>query len=306
MDWTETPAALARARAEEPVTFAGADGLLAGIFTPPASAGPAANRCVIFPARPRFGTRRLAVHAARALAAEGFAALRFDLRGHGESAGATVSVDRNQPPYGDDVAAAIGYLRETKFQCRFLLVGYCFDALSALDAFRSEADAIDGLFFAAAPVLVEPFTDLESVSSRIENRRGFSQRFGRSLRYPIKLISTVMPRLRRRKDPTEDARSRWCAQIPDSFESAFAALMQSRARALFLYGEDEPFYREFKLVERRLLADLDDAARRRVRIEVWPGAVHSLEREPAILDRVVSWAREFKPLTSNRSRHLSL
>ena len=36
MDWAETPATLARARAEQPVTFAGPEGRVAGIFTPAA------------------------------------------------------------------------------------------------------------------------------------------------------------------------------------------------------------------------------------------------------------------------------
>jgi alpha/beta superfamily hydrolase len=302
MDWTETPATLARARAEQPVTFAGPEGLLAGIYTPAAPETRCANRCIIFAARPRFATRRLAVLAARALAAEGFAGLRFDFHGHGESAGNTISPDRKQP-YGGVVAAAIRYMRETHAQHRFLLVGYCFDALSALDAFRGEADAIDGLFFAAAPVLTEPLAVSESISERNGNGNGISQPLRRSLSPWWRIISTVLPGPRGDQRAAEVATDSRPPQISSGVESAIAALARSRARALFLYGEHEPFYAEFKLVERRLFARLDEEARDRLRVELWPSAVHSIESEPAILDRVVSWAREFQARPENEPRH---
>lgn len=303
MDWAETPATLARARAEQAVAFAGPEGRIAAIFTPAAPEAPLANRCVIFPARPRFGTRRLAVLGSRTLAAEGFACLRFDLHGHGESAGTTMSPDRNQP-YGGEVEAAIRYLREAHAQHRFLLVGYCFDALSALDAFRNEAEAIDGLFFAAAPVLVEPLADSKSISGRIGNRRRMPHLSRRSLWNRLRLISAVVQGLRCVEKQAEIANLTRRAQISRGVEIPLAALARSRARALFLYGEHEPFYEEFKFVECRLFANLDGEARRRLRIELWPNAVHAIESEPAILDRVVSWVREFQPLLGNEPRHL--
>jgi alpha/beta superfamily hydrolase len=299
MDWTETAATLARARAEEPVSFAGPEGPLAGILTPAAPETPSANRCVIFPARPRFATRRLAVLAARVLAAEGYAGLRFDLHGHGESAGTTTSLDRNQP-YGGDVAAAIRYMRETNDEHRFLLVGYCFDALSALDAFRNEADVIDGLFFAGAPVLTEPVAVSESTREEHGHRQGISPR--RSSSSWLRRISTVVPGRRRLKRPADAASDTRHAQISKGVEIAFAALARSRARVLFLYGENEPFREEFKFLERLLFANLDDAARRRLQIELWPGAVHSTEWEPAILDRVISWARQFQQFPDSEPR----
>ena len=154
MNWRETPATLSRARDEQPVVFTGPKGALHGIFTPPAPDVPPARACVVFPGRPRSGLRRHLVLAARILAAEGFAVLRFDLRGRGESAGEVERPSRTEPR-GEDVVAAIRHLREAHGQKQFLLAGYCYDALTALDSFKDEADAISGIFVATPTVLTE-------------------------------------------------------------------------------------------------------------------------------------------------------
>ena len=154
MNWRETPATLSRACDEQPVVFTGPKGALHGIFTPPAPDVPPARACVVFPGRPRSGLRRHLVLAARILAAEGFAVLRFDLRGRGESAGEVERPSRTEPR-GEDVVAAIRHLREAHGQKQFLLAGYCYDALTALDSFKDEADAISGIFVATPTVLTE-------------------------------------------------------------------------------------------------------------------------------------------------------
>src|SRR5271155_5687346 len=152
MNWRETPAILDRVRAEQPVVFTGPKGSLHGIFTPVAPDAPIARACVVLPGRPRAGLRRHLVLAARILAAEGFAVLRFDLRGRGESDGEIARPSR-MDPLGADVIAAIRHLREAHGQKEFLLAGYCYDALSALDSFKDEADAISGVFIATPTVL---------------------------------------------------------------------------------------------------------------------------------------------------------
>ncbi len=115
MNWRETPATLSRARDEQPVVFTGPKGALYGILTPPAPDAPPARACVVFPGRPRAGLRRHLVLAARILAADGFAVLRFDLRGRGESSGEVARPSRHDP-LGDDVVAAIRHLREAHGQ----------------------------------------------------------------------------------------------------------------------------------------------------------------------------------------------
>jgi pimeloyl-ACP methyl ester carboxylesterase len=271
MNWRETPATLSRARAEQPIVFPGPAGPLHGIFTPPAPDAPLARACVVFPGRPRSGLRRLPVLAARILAAEGFAALRFDLRGHGESAGEATLPSR-QEPFGEDVVAAIRHLREAHGQQQFLLAGYCFEALSALNSFKDEAGAIGGLFFAAATVLDEKPGGPPADSLA---RRGASR-----LRSMVKRAHAP--------------------KILESFEIPFRALVGSQARALFLYGEQDRLRAEFRIAEQLLFSQLDSEARRRLQIEIWPGRIHTIEGQPAIVKRAISWLREFHPAQSNR------
>jgi pimeloyl-ACP methyl ester carboxylesterase len=269
MNWRETPATLGRARAEQPLVFAGPNGALSGIFTTPAPEVVPARVCVVFPGCPRSGLRRYPVLAARILAAEGFAVARFDLGGHGESAG-EVALHSRQEQRGEDVVAAIAHLREAHQQNRFILAGYCFDAMSALNSFKDEAGAIDGLFFAAAMVL--------------EERPGGSPADGRA-RSGTSLMRSM---IRRRRAP----------RILDSFEIPFRALARSRARALFLYGEQDRLRAEFRVAEQVLFSELDSEARGRLQVEIWPGRIHTIEGQPAIIERAISWMREFHPAAS--------
>lgn len=268
MNFSETPAILRRARAEQPVVFDGPKGALRGIFTPPAPQVSPANACVVWPGRPRSGLHRLPVLAARILAAEGFAVLRFDLRGRGESAG-EVELRSRHEALGEDVVAAIRYLRERHGQERFLLAGYCFDALSVLDSFTHEADAISGLFCATLTVLEE----------KPEGSRAGST------------VSRLSRMVRRPSRP----------KILASFEVPFRALVRSRARALFLYGEQDRLREEFRVAEEVLFSKLDSEARERIQIEIWPGRLHTIESEPKVIERAISWLREFHPARGERS-----
>ena len=275
MNWRETPATLSRARAEQPLVFNGPKGALHGIFTPPAPDASLARACVVFPGRPRSGLRRLPILAARILAAEGFAALRFDLRGRGESAG-EVELPSRKEPLGEDVVAAIRHLREAHGQKQFLLVGYCFDALSALDSFKDEAGAISGVIFATAAVLEEKPGGWPTDS------------FARSA------ASRLRSMVRRARAP----------KIPASFAVPFRALARSHARALFLYGEQDRLRAEFRVAEEVLFSQLDSEARGRLEIEIWPGRIHTIEALPAVIERAISWLREFHPARSERrARH---
>ncbi|HEY9157363.1 alpha/beta hydrolase [Candidatus Binatus sp.] len=269
MNWRETPATLSRARAEQPLEFKGPKGALHGIFTPPAPDASPASACVVFPGGPRSGVRRLPVLATRILAAEGFAALRFDLRGRGESAGEVALPNRNEP-LGEDVVAAIRHLREAHGQKQFLLAGYCFSALSALDSFKDEADAISGMFFATAAVL--------------EEKPGGPLGYSRAGSATSRLRSMV-------------GRAR-APKIRDSFEISFRALACSHARALFLYGEQDRLRAEFRVAEQALFSQLDSEARGRLEIEIRAGRIHTIEGQFAVIERAISWLRGFHPARS--------
>ncbi len=266
MNWRETPATISRARDEQPLVFVGPKGSLHGIFTPPAPEAPPARACVVLPGRPRSGLRRHLVLAARILAAEGFAVLRFDLRGRGESAGEVARPSRVDP-LGENVVAAIRHLREAHGQTKFLLAGYCYDALTALDSFKYEAGAIAGVFVATPTVLEEKPGGLSGKKR--------ARTAGSRLRAMV----------RRPREP----------RILDGFENAFRALARSHARALFLYGAEDQLRAEFRVAEEALFSRLDSEARERLEIEICPGRIHTIEGQTAVVERAISWLREFHP-----------
>jgi alpha/beta superfamily hydrolase len=271
MNWRETPAMLSRARDERPVEFRGPKGALYGILTPPAPDALPARACVVFPARPRAGLRRHLVLASRILAADGFAVLRFDLRGRGESNGEVARPSRHDP-LGDDVVAAIRHLREAHGQNQFLLGGYCYDALTALDAFKEEAGAIAGVFVGTPTVLEE------------KPRESATNKSVRSAALRLRSMIRRVP----------------APKVLASFENAFRALARSHARALFLYAEQDRLRAEFRVAEEVLFSQLDGEARERLAIEIWPGRIHTIEGQALVVERAISWLREFHPARIER------
>jgi alpha/beta superfamily hydrolase len=283
MELRESAAAARRAHAEQCVEFPGPAGKLRGVVTPADSSAHRDQAWVILPGRPRFAFSRMPVIAARVLAAEGFSALRFDLQGTGESDGRTEAETRHKL-HGDDVASAMWFLRDVRGAERFHLIGYCFDALCALDAFRLEGDAIDSLFFAAAPVTEIKIED--SRLSRIARAAAHPRQVLARLKSPSELAGRAADLLRRPQPASTAGRDR----IEPKIEAAFRALFASRAHALFVYGENEPLREEFRVAE-RMIAELGDEQRRRITVEIWPEPVHSIETEPAIFARAAAWVR---------------
>lgn len=300
MPWLETASDVDRARAERPVVIPTRLGRLFGIFTPPAPLAPPARPCVVLFTRPRSHRNRMWVEGARRLAARGFAAFRFDYHGAGDSEGESGFLDPNQP-YREDAAAVLRDLRERHGQTRFVLVGSCFDARTALAAFADEADAIAGLVFIAAPVM--PLEDQTRVDAdrkswthlvrALGNRENW-QSLGSAERW--RYMAAVVSRVARKtvRGPAEaDA-----PPLAPSFMEHFAALVRSQARALFLYGDDDAEYQTFQAAERTVFADLDPATRQRFEIEVWPGRMHGfleMERSREVLERTLRWIDALHP-----------
>jgi pimeloyl-ACP methyl ester carboxylesterase len=293
MPWRETPEELARARAEEPVVIPTPAGALYGIFTPPAPGAPPADLCTVLLTRPRLHRNRMWIEAARRLAVRGFSCFRFDYHGEGESEGVAAPLDPNRP-YREDVLAVMRHLRTHCGQNRFVLSGLCFDARTALSAFAEDGDAVEGLVFMAAPVM-----ELDTmVKVDGDHRRWRQAAFGmlkpeswralaRAERW--KYMGTILGRMM--------ARSVWGSErdhpLSPGFVEDFQALVRSRARALFLYGEDDREYLSFRVAERTLLGRLPREVQRRIEIEVWPGVVHhgtlEVARQREILERVLRW-----------------
>lgn len=102
---------------------------LIGVACLPAVPGDTGVVVVVGGPQYRAGSHRLFVRMARRLAAAGYASLRFDCRGMGDSQGAQRGFDQ----LGDDIGAAIGALqRELPAVKRVVLWGLCDGASAAL------------------------------------------------------------------------------------------------------------------------------------------------------------------------------
>jgi pimeloyl-ACP methyl ester carboxylesterase len=309
MPWRETPAELERARHEQPEIVATALGDLFGILTPPDPAAPATGRAVILLTRPRSHRNRMWVEAARRLALEGHHAFRFDYHGCGDSSGASAYLNPNQP-YREDVVAVIRHLRDAHGIQRFVVVGSCFDARTALSAFQDEAAALDGLVFMAAPVV-----DLDHLALARADQRNWMGLAG-TLRNPENWRALVKPERwrymarmlgRMASNSMRGPESAGDPPLAESFREHFRALVKSEARALFLYGRDDDEYRSFEVAERREFVKSSPAVRARLEIEVWPGHVHGIlavPRQREALERVLAWIRTLSaaPIASPNSR----
>jgi alpha/beta superfamily hydrolase len=291
MNWKETPAELARAWAEQPVIMPGPHGDLYGIFTPPAPEASPAGLCVILLGRNRWWVDRLSVKGARWLASRGFACLRFDYHGYGESEGACEFVDPEKP-YSEDAIAAIRFLRNEFGQQRFILSGFCFDARTALSAVEEEGCSIEAIVAIATP----PGDKLTHVTI---------SKVGTFLRMPISAKKSALSRALKSRlyqfFPHLISRP-WANHsangftplvlVSESFKRDIRAVVRSGVRCLFLNGSYDAESHNFKLVERSMLAKLDPAHRALFTLETWRDKVH-IPRDPElqrkITERTLLW-----------------
>lgn len=298
MPWLETPAELARARAERPFVVSAPTGRLFAVLTPAAPEAPPADLCVVLLTRPRSHRNRMWVEGARRLAARGFHAIRVDYHGNGDSSGDSAPLNPNHP-YRDDVVAVIRHARQHFGMQRFVVSGSCFDARTALSAFTEEGGSIVGLVFLAAPVMeldtvvqvhadTKDWAHLWRALFKPDNWRALAQR-GR-----WKHMATVVDRVSRRSvgGAADDL------PLAKGFIEDFRALVRSRARALFLYGIEDAEYASFRVAERTVFAELPADVRSRFEIEVWPGTVHGfleMTRQRETFARALGWIEALHP-----------
>src|SRR5258705_4784581 len=295
MPWRETTEQLERARAERPVKVPSPHGELFGILTPAASDAPRSEWCAIHLTRPRSHRNRNWVEIGRTLAARGVTTFRFDYHGTGDSGGASGYLTPSQP-YREDIVAVIDHLRALGHQ-RLVLTGSCFDARTALSAFESRAQLIDGLLFVAAPVtsiedqqrLQDQGKDWRHVWQALQTPETWRRlRELDRWRHMANVIGRVAKRGSRNDAPAHDG-----PPLDPRFRRQIDALVSSKARALFLYGEEDPEFLGFQLALRELWSAFPEETRARLEVEVWPGFVHSgfidMTRQREIVARALEW-----------------
>ncbi|MCK9686346.1 hydrolase 1, exosortase A system-associated [Scleromatobacter humisilvae] len=156
--------------AERALTFDCQGDELVGVLCEPAS--PCETGVVVVVGGPQYraGSHRQFVLLARALARQGFAVLRFDVRGMGDSAGAPRSFE----DIGEDISAAIDTLvRHVPAVRRVALWGLCDGASAALlhvDAARDPR--VRGL------VLLNPWVRSPESLARVQLKHYYWQRLG--------------------------------------------------------------------------------------------------------------------------------
>jgi pimeloyl-ACP methyl ester carboxylesterase len=297
MPWRETPAELARARAERPFVVNAPTGRLFAVLTPPAPEAPSADLCVVLLTRPRSHRNRMWIEGARRLAAQGFSTIRVDYHGCGDSGGDSARLDPNRP-YREDVVAVIRHAREHFGARRFVVSGSCFDARTALSAFAQEGGSIVGLVFLAAPVM-----ELDTVVRAHADHKDWAHVW-RALFKPDnwralgaagrwKHMAAVVGRVTRRSVGATSE-----LPLSSSFLDDFRALVRSDARALFLYGIEDAEYASFRVAETTVFAALPAAVRARFDVEVWPGSVHGfleMTRQRETFSRAVGWIEALHP-----------
>ena len=299
MPWRETTAELARARAEQPITVPTPAGTLFGIHTPPDPAAPAAGYCVILFTRPRSHRNRMWVEGARRLATRGFGAFRFDYHGTGDSEGETHFLDPNRP-YLDDARAVLATLRERHGYRRFVVLGACFDARTALSTFADPGSGVEGMVFFAAPLmeldtLVKAHADQSKDWKHLLRALGNPENWaalGKAERW--RYMATVLSRVARGGKGT----SANDTPLADSFVEHFRALVRSGARALFVYGDADAEYASFRVALDTVFPRLTPAERARFEVEVWPGDVHgfvSIPLQRRALEHTLEWIERFHP-----------
>ena len=163
----EVDAGPAQDYTERAVSFRCAAEHLVGVLALPQAAKPVGIVIVVGGPQYRAGSHRQFVLLARALAAAGYPALRFDHRGAGDSTGAM----RAFTDLDDDIAAAIDELCRACALDRVVLFGLCDAASAALMHCDARGDPrIAGL------VLLNPWVRSDATLARVQIKHYYRER----------------------------------------------------------------------------------------------------------------------------------
>jgi alpha/beta superfamily hydrolase len=282
--------------AERPLLFAADGSELFGIVTVPADR-PAVLGAVLLPGGglPLHTNRnRFAVRLARDLVSAGYATLRMDYHGTGESSGDVERFHLGHPFVGD-ASAGIDALRSTGVD-RVVLIGLtCFGSRTAL-ATSAARDDVVGVVAMATPL--RDFAMGERRSSRSAPTRPVRQHLAAAVsRRTLRQLSDPRARAaytRAASDAVRSAVSRFGRRAAGAADSGVLAspklvrdLSSNVARGVGLclvYGDDDEYFHEFRDARARgELRMLDGKAA----VELIPGRVHGLTHV-AVQDAVQS------------------
>jgi pimeloyl-ACP methyl ester carboxylesterase len=261
----------------------------------------------------RSGAHRLYLKLAWRLTAMGFAVLRFDARGVGESEGCwegepdAVSI---LDAYGDiqrgvwvpDARAAVDFMKRTVGSRHLLLGGACGGSTTALLAGIDHPD-VDGMFVIGTPVTFSSVTrrvadlpeaiiqrDTRRYVTKLVNPRSWLRFLSFQTDYKT-LIGVFVTQVRRRLGRFQ-ASAPGSAPIDDKVNVPMLDAMASASRRgkqlLIVFGENDYLWQEFQ----EQLWRFGDRDRLPFTLVTIPDANHTLTEEPwqeALFETVTGW-----------------
>lgn len=235
---------------ERPVTFESGGERLVGILHEPEGGARGVGVAFIHGwAGYRGGPHRMFVETARRLAEGGYHALRFDLRGRGDSTGGVAATDLDGMI--EDARAARRYLRDEAGVGRTCWLGICSGGNVALGAASLDKE-VEGVILWSVPLFVQQKRRSQEVRRRgivlVDYAKKLLRRetYAKLVRGRLRLGLIARILLGRRRDATKGRNPK------DSRCDVMEALRGYRGRALFIYGsrDDEAvgapqFYEQF-------------------------------------------------------------
>jgi pimeloyl-ACP methyl ester carboxylesterase len=274
----------------------------------------------------RSGAHRLYVNLAWRLSAMGFAVLRFDARGVGESEGRwqgepdAVSIldaygDIQRGAWVPDARAAVDFMKRTVGSRHLLLGGACGGSTTALLAGIDHAD-VSGMFVIGTPVTVSSVTrrvaDLpEAIIQRdtlryvlkLVNPRSWLRflSFQTDYRTLIGVFATQLQRRLGRFKASAPGSAAMDDKVNMPLLDAMASARSRGKELLIVFGENDYLWQEFQ----EQLGRFVDRGRLPFSLVTIPDANHTLTEDlwqEALFDTVTGWASRWTALRDGRRR----
>jgi pimeloyl-ACP methyl ester carboxylesterase len=289
---------------EAPVFLESGEDSLFAIVTVPAR-GRATAGLIVLPggATPLTTNRnRLSVRICRALAREGYAAMRLDYHGTGDSTGVLDQIRLDQPVV-EDVAAGVAYLRSIGVE-RVALAGSCYGARNALETAAALPEVSEVIMIAPSTldyVLGErggvnraKKWSLGRYAIEALRPRTIAGVFSSRKRRSYGIYARAKMKEMRRKLPGRQADATGSEAEMDAspgFERAMRTLADRGAPVLFVYGGEDGFYGEFTRAADGRLGEILGGST--VSVRVLPGKIHgftTVHAQDVALEEIRGWA----------------